>query len=104
MATGTAVRTTLLVIYTERIDECRDFYARLGLDFARERHGTGPEHFAATLGDGTVVELYPAVGDQVTGRLRLGLAVAGHTLTPPLTQGRRICTDPDGRVVDLHIT
>ncbi|WP_405978986.1 VOC family protein [Streptomyces sp. NBC_00158] len=81
----------LLVIYTNRLDECRDFYAGLGLDLVPERHGNGPDHYAATLADGTVLELYPATRRPETGYLRLGLT----------GDSPRTLTDPDGRTVVL---
>lgn len=91
------MRIDLLVIHTERLEACRAFYAGLGLSFVRERHGTGPEHFAAVLGDGAVLELYPATGRPATGHLRLGLtAPAGGA-----EAGRQVLSDPDGRTVVL---
>ncbi|WP_037062561.1 glyoxalase/bleomycin resistance/dioxygenase family protein [Pseudonocardia acaciae] len=96
------MRTTLVVIYTESLEECREFYANLGLSFARERHASGPEHYAAVLPDGMVVELYPARGERLTGALRLGFAVDGATVRPPLAPGRHVRTDPDGRKVEVH--
>ncbi|MEU8382175.1 glyoxalase/bleomycin resistance/dioxygenase family protein [Streptosporangium sp. NPDC048865] len=97
------IHTDLIVVYTDRLDACHAFYTGLGLTFVRERHGAGPEHYAASLG-GTVFELYPA-GDRrpATGSLRLGLTVpAGPTARGP-APGRHVLTDPDGRVVDLRV-
>ncbi|WP_406279866.1 VOC family protein [Embleya sp. NBC_00896] len=90
---------TLIVLYTHRLDACREFYASLGLTLVRERHGTGPEHHAAVLPDGTVLELYPARPDRVTGYLRLGLVLTN----PPLPPGGHILTDPDGRTLDITV-
>ncbi|WP_324603921.1 hypothetical protein [Streptomyces sp. NRRL S-241] len=92
----------LAVIYTTRLDACRDFYRGIGLDVVTERHGNGPEHYAATLADGGVLELYPATGRPETGYLRLGLTA------PPngagfLPSGRHTLTDPDGRTVVLTV-
>ena len=96
---GPPARATLLVIYTERLDECLAFYRGLGLSFVRERHGTGPEHHAAVLGSGTVLELYPATGpDRATGRLRVGFEIPGAG--PP---GRALHRDPDGRTVEVVV-
>ncbi|OPC80098.1 guanosine polyphosphate pyrophosphohydrolase [Embleya scabrispora] len=89
----------LIVVYTSRLDACREFYASLGLVLVRERHGSGPEHYAATLDDGTVVELYPARPDRLTGYLRLGLVLVDS----PLPRGRHLLTDPDGRSVDVRV-
>ncbi|MFF5638197.1 glyoxalase/bleomycin resistance/dioxygenase family protein [Streptomyces sp. NPDC012825] len=94
----------LLVLYSSRLEECRRFYQGLGLDFAAEWHGQGPEHYAAVLPNGMVFELYPARPERQTDILCLGLAVDGSTATPPLTPGRHILTDPDGRTVEVHST
>ncbi|MGN9843358.1 VOC family protein [Nonomuraea sp. H19] len=93
-------RANLLVIYTARIEECRAFYASLGLDFHVEQHGGGPPHYAATLDDGLVVELYPASGCGETGALRLGLEVDALPGSPP---GRQVLRDPDGRAVEVRV-
>ncbi|MFD8635464.1 VOC family protein [Streptomyces sp. NPDC059533] len=87
----------LLVVYTNRLEECRDFYAGLGLDLVPERHGNGPDHYAATLADGGVLELYPATRRPETGYLRLGLTV-------PTGDFPRTLTDPDGRTVVLSVS
>jgi hypothetical protein len=97
-----AARSVLLVVYTLRLEECRTFYGRLGLTFTAERHGQGPEHYAAVLADGTVFELYPARPDRETGALRVGFSVACAAATPPLAPGRHVAADPDGRTVEIH--
>jgi catechol 2,3-dioxygenase-like lactoylglutathione lyase family enzyme len=96
------IRVTLLVLYTSQLEECRAFYAGLGLDFVAEQHGQGPRHHAAVLADGTVLELYPARPGRLTGALRLGLAVDGAAADPPLDAGHHQLIDPDGRVVEIH--
>lgn len=96
-----AARVTLLVLYTLRLEECLRFYGDLGLVFTAERHGRGPAHHAAVLGDGTVFELYPAGPDRRTDALRLGLAVDGVAARPPLAPGHHRRVDPDGRVVEI---
>lgn len=91
-------RVHSIVLYTTRVEACRDFYAGLGLEFTRERHGEkGLEHYAAALDGGGVFEIYPATPARVTGALRIGLYVDG-TAPPP---GRRVLRDPDGRAVDV---
>ncbi|WP_329376073.1 VOC family protein [Streptomyces sp. NBC_01351] len=93
----------LLVIYTTRLEACRDFYAGLGLDLVPERHGNGPDHYAAILAGGGVLELYPATRRPETGYLRLGLtAPARGSLAR--AAGRHDLTDPDGRTVVLTVT
>lgn len=91
---------SLLVIYTERLVECRAFYTELGLEFVREQHGSGPVHYAARLAGGTVLELYPTSGDVATGRLRLGVDVPAREGREP---GRTRVVDPDGRTVELQV-
>lgn len=87
---------SLLVLYTERLDDCLTFYAGLGLPLRPEQHATGPAHHAAELGGGLVLELYPGRSDRTTGRLRLGFRVPAR---PGLSAGRHRLTDPDGRAV-----
>lgn len=103
MSGPSTIRMSLLVLYTSQLEECRDFYAGLGLTFTAERHGQGPEHYAAVLADGTVFELYPARPDRRTAALRLGLAVEGSTTDPALGPGRHQVTDPDGRTVEILV-
>lgn len=102
-ATAREVGATLLVIYTESVARCRAFYEGLGLRFVRERHGTGPEHWATVLDGGMVLELYPSEGDRVTHAIRLGFAVPPTAPDPPLPLGRHLLTDPDGRKVELYV-
>lgn len=102
MTTLNAIRTTLLVLYSPRMEECHRFYSDLGLDFTAEQHGQGPRHYAAVLTCGAVFEIYPARPDRQTGALRLGLALNGAAATPALVPGRHLLTDPDGRTVEIH--
>ncbi len=107
------MKLNLLVLRTPNVEALRAFYSALGARFERERHGDGPEHFAATLADGLVLELYPAPeGAAADAGLRLGLRVddlgetlreLGQVAVPKQTQwGLRACVrDPDGRTVDL---
>lgn len=107
------MKLNLLVLRTPRLADMRDFYSALGANFESERHGNGPEHYAATLEDGLVLELYPALDESVPeSGLRLGLKVKdiGETLRlleqsapPRQTQWglRALVRDPDGRTVEL---
>ncbi|WP_248962069.1 glyoxalase/bleomycin resistance/dioxygenase family protein [Sphaerisporangium perillae] len=97
----TVLRVALFVLYTEKMTECRAFYEQLGLRFETEKHGSGPEHFAAVFPDGCVFEIYPATAGKVTGAVRLGFAGSGASLTPPLDPGRHLLKDPDGRTVEI---
>lgn len=94
------VTAGLIVIYAERLDECRDFYAGLGLDLVREQHGSGPTHYAVELAGGLVLEIYPGTAERSTGRLRLGLTVPA---TSGLTEGEHKLTDPDGRIIVVTV-
>ncbi|MGA5703073.1 VOC family protein [Peterkaempfera bronchialis] len=97
------MHASLIVVFTERLGEVRDFYIGLGFDFAEERHGTGPVHYAAVLDGGVVFELYPAGRRPPTGYLRLGFAVRVGAVRCGLVAGRHVLTDPDGRTVDLDV-
>jgi predicted enzyme related to lactoylglutathione lyase len=112
------VSLKLLVIKTARMDPLRAFYECLGIPLADERHGTGPTHFAANVGE-TVFEVYPLTGGATVAdsTTRLGFAVADldrvlaalHSLGTSLLDpprdtpwGRRaVVRDPDGRAVEL---
>ena len=107
------MKLNLLVLRTPKLEDLRRFYSALGAQFESERHGNGPEHYAATLGDDLVLELYPALdGATPDAGLRLGLSVndigetlrsLGQTATPRQTQWglRALVRDPDGRTVEL---
>ncbi|MFB4300980.1 glyoxalase/bleomycin resistance/dioxygenase family protein [Actinomadura sp. NTSP31] len=95
------MRSALTVIYTTRLEECRAFYAGLGLHLHPERHGSGPAHYAAVLDEGVVFELYPAGAGEPTGRLRLGFTTR---TAPTLEPGRHVLQDPDGRAVEVTVT
>ena len=107
------MKLNLLVLRTPRLEDMRTFYSALGARFESERHGNGPEHYAATLGDDFVLELYPALdGAMSDPGLRLGLSVddiwetlrsVGQSGTPRQTQWglRALVRDPDGRSVEL---
>ncbi|MCK9923592.1 VOC family protein [Frankia sp. AgPm24] len=98
------VRIDLLVLYCSDLPSCHDFYRNLGLVFERERHGGGPEHYAATLAADAVLELYPAGSGAATKRVRVGLTISHSGLRAPLlTPGSHVLHDPEGRTVDLHV-
>ncbi len=88
------------MIYTTRVEECRDFYTFLRMNLRSEQHGTGPRHYAAELSDGTVFEIYPAPEGQETDRLRLGFTltgVPGHGFCMTQTAAPRVCGGHDLR-------
>jgi len=110
---GCAVKLHLLVLRTPQLEAVRKFYTALGVRFESERHGNGPEHYAATLGNDLVLEIYPTSDGAIPDPgLRLGLSVddigktlrsLGQTVTPRQTQWglRALVRDPDGRTVEL---
>lgn len=65
------VELVYLVFYSPDIEETRAFYESLGLQFEREKHGKGAEHYVCQLSN-LVVEIYPGKPNQP---LRLGLKV-----------------------------
>ena len=107
------MKLNLLVLRTNKLEDTRTFYSALGARFDNERHGNGPEHYAATLGDDFVLELYPCVdGATPDAGLRLGIMVdnidlalrsIGQSVAPRQTQWglRALVRDPDGRTVEL---
>ncbi|MGF7236909.1 MAG: VOC family protein [Frankia sp.] len=95
----------LLVLYTSDVANCRAFYEELGLEFTAERHGDGPEHAAASLADGAVLEIYPAGRKTPTGTLRIGFTLpAGQRSAIQLSVGRHLLRDPDGRAVEVSVS
>lgn len=77
-ARATAGSLSLLVIRAQDIERTRQFYELLGLQFTREKHGSGPEHYAATLRGGTVFEIYPSRRVTPDEGVRLGLRIIGE--------------------------
>ncbi|SRR6266487_3602378 len=111
------ITLNLVVLRSPDIARLAAFYSRLGLQFSRHRHGSGPEHFAAEL-PGGVFELYPLSPDGAsTLGTRIGFRVPSvdaaiaalsdypaAVVTPPGDSewGRRaIVADPDGHRVEL---
>jgi predicted enzyme related to lactoylglutathione lyase len=111
------VTLSLLVLKTVRLDAVRQFYEALGMRFVEEQHGSGPVHFAATVG-AVVVEIYPLTGGATADTsTRLGFDVGdlgptltrveacGATVVSPIRETewglRAVVRDPDGRSVEL---
>ena len=109
---------SLLVLRVTSLDGAATVYSALGITFDRHRHGAGPEHLAATLDNGAVLELYPRRNDaDSTSHTRLGFAVpdtdaafaaltatsaTAATLTADSPWGRRaVIKDPDGHTIGL---
>ena len=103
---------TLIVLRCEDLEISKQFFAGLGLLLFPEKHGGGPLHYAAKLGN-TVLELYPAKGKSTTD-LRLGLTVENLAVVLPqisllggtvkfASQDRAVVTDPDGHTIELSV-
>ena len=108
----------LLVIKTAQIDHLAAQYELLGFTFHHHRHGKGPMHYAAELGE-LVFEIYPseAVSNSLHFATRLGftvkhlprlfkrLAVSNWTILTPPSQTEwgfvALIQDIDGRKVEL---
>jgi lactoylglutathione lyase len=116
MSDNATIALNLIVIYTADLKAAKAFYTCLGLTFQSERHGKGPEHYAAELG-AVVLEIYPLSAGKSRGSVRLGFQVTAldrvlQTLrersakirTEPQDSpwGRRaVVEDPDGNRVEL---
>lgn len=66
-------RLALVVLRSNDIASTKIFYENLGLNFKEEKHGNGPIHYSATLGE-TTVEIYPQ-SDNIYHTIRLGFYV-----------------------------
>lgn len=75
-----------VVLRCSDLQKSVEFYTAQGLTFVLEKHGNGPEHFAADTGS-LVIELYQAKNGNVTRNLTIGLPDAVRS------------EDPDGNLV-----
>lgn len=109
------VRLNLIVLKTRQLAQLRSFYSALGLTFVEEKHGDGPPHLSARVGE-VVIELYPLAADAraADATTRLGFSVPNldevlASLGPAVGGGpretawgrRAVVRDPDGRKVEL---
>jgi catechol 2,3-dioxygenase-like lactoylglutathione lyase family enzyme len=111
------IRFTLVVIRTPKIDAAAEFYRNLGIEFLKEKHGKGPEHYSGKVG-GTVLEIYPLSKDapmESGGRLGFAVPKLDELLKKLRAHGvavvedaketewgyRAVVRDPDGRAVEL---
>jgi lactoylglutathione lyase len=111
------IHLNLVVLRSPDIERAVQFYRSLGLSFEQHRHGNGPEHYAAEMGN-MVFEIYPRrnEGDN-TNAVRIGFRVqslekiiaaaqeaGGQIVSAPQVSewGRRaVLDDPDGHRVEL---
>lgn len=82
----------LIVLRSGKPEVLVRFYEALGLHFARERHGHGPDHFSCRTGQ-VVLEIYPDKNGPSTLGTRLGFLV--YDLAAACEVAER-----EGRVVD----
>ena len=65
----------LVVIRSSDIDKSAELYALLGLEFTKQSHGSGPQHYAAKMA-GMVFEIYPVQKErEVSIGARIGFRV-----------------------------
>ena len=90
------VTLNLVVIYSRDIRRSVEFYDSLGLSFTLERHGKGPEHFAAEIGS-MVFEIYPRLDDaESPGPARIGFRLdsVDEALANLNLRGAQVLTAP----------
>ena len=85
----------LVVIYTRDIELAKGFYDSLGLSFTPEKHGSGPQHYSASIGT-LVFEIYPCKDGETAGPLRIGFRVPSvdGTIETLRRRGVKIVADP----------
>jgi catechol 2,3-dioxygenase-like lactoylglutathione lyase family enzyme len=113
-----AVQLRLLVIRSVNLENCAALFRRLGMQFTEEKHGNGPLHLSAQIGEVTF-EIYPATKEVDVDRLtRLGFTVHdlrstidalkadGTEIVEQLRDGewglRAVVRDADGRSIELY--
>lgn len=110
------IQCSLLVIKTDQLEITCQFYQSLGIQFQQHRHGNGPLHYAAEIGQ-LIFEIYPLSNRQalVDSSTRLGFEVpqldkliaalpADIVLKFPYQAEwgyQAIVQDPDGRKIEL---
>ena len=111
------ISVNLLVLRCRNIEVSRKFYEKLGIKFNKEKHGSGPEHFAAEVGN-LIFELYPLNENEKPDNNRVGFStplladVSGNLIHDKDIQvveqihernGHLVLVvkDPDGRKVEV---
>jgi predicted enzyme related to lactoylglutathione lyase len=110
------VTLNLVVLRSADIARAAAFYSKLGIEFVREKHGSGPEHLACSLGK-VVLEIYPNTDANVDSPARIGFLVQSVAETVAAVQNgggvivsqpkesawglRAVIADPDGNRVEL---
>lgn len=110
-------KLALIVLYSQKKEELRCFYEKIGLEFIEERHGKGEYRYSAAIGE-TTLEIYPLPPNVKITAIRLGFSLRNmeellHKLSregvriasfPKATPwGKRaVIEDPEGRMVELY--
>ena len=69
------MKLNLLVIKTNQLENLKNQYKLLGLEFEYHRHGKGAWHYATEI-EGVVFEIYPVKSDShVDNSIRLGFSI-----------------------------
>ena len=116
------MKISLLVLRCRDIEKSKRFYECMELEFEKNKHGNGPEHYTHASDYETVVELYPARTDEPVDRTGLGFEVShlngtldvltSRGFSPELIEEsklnaeseldhRYLVRDPDGRRVEV---
>lgn len=103
-------KLNLVVIRSGDIERAAVFYQTLGLALDPEKHGTGPRHYAAQLGE-LAFEVYPTGSRPRLGFWVVSLAdtLAALDNTTPIVQGpmqtergnMAVVEDPDHHRIEL---
>ena len=92
---------SLLVLRCRDIEVSKSFYEKLGIRFSKEKHGTGPEHFAAEF-DGFVFELYPLKQGLQIDHSRMGFSFENQPTSFGISKSNHtIIQNPDGRKIEI---
>jgi len=105
------MQLNLLVLRCNNLETTKVFYEKLGLEFIKEKHGKGVEHYSTYVGE-MVLELYPLKDKFQIEQSRLGFRVEPSCLenlkNDIISQyefnGQNIVVvqDPDGRKIELQ--
>jgi len=68
------IKLNLLVLRCQDIEKSKTFYEKLSLNFVKEKHGKGDEHYACMFDD-MIFELYPLKTPAIIDNTRLGFTL-----------------------------
>ena len=104
------MKLKLLVLRCKNIEKSKVFYAALGMDFIKEKHGSGFAHYTTEF-DSLTLELYPAQNKN-TDNLRLGFEIKEFSTAKDIfnvveeyeynSKQIKVIIDPDGRKVEIY--